>query len=401
MSVSAVCHNFCDNALSEFNQARMASLNDCVMGLISGDQLTLTAIGRHLPGPVDVRHKIKRVDRFLGNDHLQKEVNLIYGALAQRLTKALPFLVIGVDWSGCCSRHYHLLRASLLYDGRAIPLLTQVVAEKDQESEKVHDEFLEQMKSIFGTQKMIYVVTDGGFKTPWLEKVRSLGWHFISRVRGRIYGKVDDKTWLTVAELGQSATRKPKALGTGKLGKTAKTSSTGEFHVYKEKAKGRHHKRGKKQANYPDNEQRHKEAANEPWLLFTSDKYLNSNQVVKLYSMRMQVEQNFRDDKSQRYGFGWQNSFTTGVKRISVLCLIASVATIILWLLGYALEQKGWHLKFQANSTKNRRVLSFLSLAKNAIVQMIPIIDEKLLREGLTILASNYADRFALTFGVK
>ncbi len=109
--------------------------------------------------------------------------------------------------------------------------------------------------------------------------------------------------------------------------------------------------------------------AKEPWLLATSDKTLTSEQVVKLYSKRMQIEQNFRDDKSMKYGFSWRLSKSTGVNRMSILCLIASLASTALWFIGCEAERRNWHIKFQANTIKNRRVLSFLTLAKQVIKQ--------------------------------
>ncbi|WP_407217845.1 transposase [Enterobacter hormaechei] len=45
-------------------------------------------------------------------------------------------------------------------------------------------------------------------------------------------------------------------------------------------------------------------SAREPWLLFSNAEGLEPHQIMALYSRRMQIEQNFRDDKSPRFGFG-------------------------------------------------------------------------------------------------
>ncbi len=91
----------------------------------------------------------------------------------------------------------------------------------------------------------------------------------------------------------------------------------------------------------------------------------------------MLIEQNFRDDKSMRYGFLWRFSKSTGVKRMSILCLIASLASIALWFVGHEAERIDWQTKFRENTIKNRRVLSFLTLDKQVIKQfqnrIIPI----------------------------
>ena len=54
---------------------------------------------------------------------------------------------------------------------------------------------------------------------------------------------------------------------------------------------------------------------------------------------------------------------------MEILCLIATVASIALWFIGFEAERRSWHRKFQANTIKNRRVLSFLTLAKQVIKQ--------------------------------
>ncbi|WP_425361901.1 hypothetical protein [Candidatus Tisiphia endosymbiont of Mystacides longicornis] len=44
--------------------------------------LSLSAIGRNLSGDSKVKHKIKKVDRCIGNKHLYNEVDSLYSALS-------------------------------------------------------------------------------------------------------------------------------------------------------------------------------------------------------------------------------------------------------------------------------------------------------------------------------
>lgn len=55
---------------------------------------------------------------------------------------------------------------------------------------------------------------------------------------------------------------------------------------------------------------------------------------MKLYSRRMQIEQNFRDEKNPRWGFGLREGMSQSVERIEVLSLIGALASIIMWLSG-------------------------------------------------------------------
>ena len=70
MPESELCHSFSKDALKTFNQARVSALFESADALIAANRLTLTDIGRNLKGKADVKHKIKRVDRLLGNEKL-------------------------------------------------------------------------------------------------------------------------------------------------------------------------------------------------------------------------------------------------------------------------------------------------------------------------------------------
>ena len=50
----------------------------------------------------------------------------------------------------------------------------------------------------------MYIVTDGGFLTPWYSKVRALNWHMIGRLRGTMKCKRENQSqWQnTKAALG-------------------------------------------------------------------------------------------------------------------------------------------------------------------------------------------------------
>lgn len=86
---------------------------------------------------------------------------------------------------------------------------------------------------------------------------------------------------------------------------------------------------------------------------------------MRLYGKRMQIEECFRDMKSDRFGFGLNLSRSKQPGRLNILLLIAALATLCLWWIGYYARQQGWYLQFQANTVQDRNVLSipFLALA--------------------------------------
>lgn len=377
MPATSFCHKFLDGALSDFNQARVKSLLDCADGLLNSDCLTLTQIGRGMSGKAKVKHKIKRVDRLLSNKKLNAELPNIYKALANDITAPLSKLIVAVDWSGCCGTDYHILRASLQVQGRSIVLYSMIVEQKDADTPQSNSLFLTQLHQILGNEKPVYIVSDGGFLTPWYYQVLASGWHFVGRLRGTMKCLLGGEAeWQTLSTLRQGATKKPRSLGEATLAKTS-TSCQSFLHLYKGEACGR-----KGKSRFTKDDKMYRALGTEPWLIATSDRSLSARQVMNIYAGRMQIEQNFRDDKSPRYGFSWRFSKTVGVERMSVLCLIACIAGTLLWFIGFESERRKWHPKYQANTVKKRRVLSFLTLAKNVMFHECSKITDKFLRKS-------------------
>lgn len=77
--------------------------------------------------------------------------------------------------------------------------------------------------------------------------------------------------------------------------------------------------------------------------------------------------------KSERFGVGLSSSYSCSAGRMLVLSLLATLATAVMWLLGYHAENKGLYLRYQTNSLKTRRVISYLTLAEN-ILRHSPLI---------------------------
>lgn len=65
--------------------------------------------------------------------------------------------------------------------------------------------------------------------------------------------------------------------------------------------------------------------------------------------------------KNERFGFAPPASYSRSVERMLVLSLLATLSTIVWWLIDYHAEKKGLHLRYQANSIKTRRVISYLT----------------------------------------
>lgn len=78
---------------------RQRAFLDVVGALMKSRRLWVTALGRALPGPAKFKHRIKRVDRLLGNPRLWSECQEVYRRLAVEVVGSSRRIVVLVDWT--------------------------------------------------------------------------------------------------------------------------------------------------------------------------------------------------------------------------------------------------------------------------------------------------------------
>ena len=119
--------------------ARADALTRAVGALLKGGRLSLTGIGRSMPGSAYVKHHIKAVDRLLANRHLHRERNGIFRAIGRTLLAGNKRPVIVVDWSDFeHGRKCVMLKAAVPVGGRAITLYERVFPMKRYNSPSAH-----------------------------------------------------------------------------------------------------------------------------------------------------------------------------------------------------------------------------------------------------------------------
>ena len=376
MLANVFCQNHLTKTLFWMHKKTRQSLISHVQTLLSGRAcLSLTSLGQNRLGKAKVRHKIKMAWRFLKNPRITESMTEIYSSLAKDLLSNLNELIIAVDWSGCCGKKNYLIRASLLYQGRSIVIYNEIHPEINSANAKVHEQFLKRLKEIIPPNKKVTIVTDAGFKTSWFQSVSQQGWFYVGRIRGLIHCCLEGQPWSDISLLFSNVKRgQTKYLGPGSLGKKSKTSMQGLFIAHFSASKGRKSTK----IRFPDADKKLGQMNSEPWILITNlhqhslcGSYSEAHfarYCVNIYAKRMQIEQNFRDDKSTVSGLKWRFSRTQCPKKISTLILIASITTFILWMIGFASEKKNIHHDFQANTIRTHRVLSLVYLAKQMVV---------------------------------
>ena len=189
MPLQTVCQKFFSASLPDIHSFRVNVLVSMAVALTHGARLTLTSSGR-TPRQGARQNKIKRVDRARAIP-LSSVIFPVFSTTTHAITSVMPFCVIAVDWTGWHDRNWHLLRASLLCNGRSLPLMSEVVPAELAQNSDVQCRFLDRLHDAIPKDKAVTVITDAGFRTDWFRHVSQLGWSFTGRVRGCISFRLD------------------------------------------------------------------------------------------------------------------------------------------------------------------------------------------------------------------
>lgn len=309
--------------------------------------------------PLDV------ADRFIGNKSLHDERNAICQVFAKKLIASKKNPKIIVDWSPIPNTNskYHVLRAALMLDGRALTIYEEVHSERKLGNVKIQKKFLLNLGRLLPERCQPIIVTDAGFHNDWFFEIVKFGWNYIGRVRGRQKYQLEGKKWNSIKILVSGGTKEPEYIGAAVL--CLRNSLTTNLYRIKNLSKGRKAYNLNKQRKNDTQSKKHSKSAKEAWVLATSlshNKLISAKRVVNIFKNRMQIEEGFRDLKSSKYGFSFEEAFSRKIKRIEILLLIAMIAALIAWIIGYIGESKKLQYQFQANSIKKHRVLSLFYL---------------------------------------
>lgn len=365
MHAITILHRILSTSFPEIHAKRLASLLAAVEAVVTGSRLTLSDMGRGLSGPVAVKHNIKRIDRLLGNDSLHTEMPSLYEALVRQCLAGMSMPLIVIDWSDLTAdRQWQLLRASVAIEGRSMTLYEQVHPQFLAASPQIHQAFLTQLAAMLPTGCMPILITDAGFRGAWFRLVNRMGWYWIGRIRNRdMVSPANDDAWAGCKTLYRLATTKAQSLGQYDYVRNHPVLCN--LVLIKRIKQGRHKKGKLGKRVYSNQSLKSARAQREPWLLAVSPKlgHLSAQAVVAVYAQRMQIEESFRDLKSERFGLGFSANRSTQKDRLGVLLLVGCLAAFVLRLIGEVGKAKQLDFQFQSNTRRSRPVFSVITLA--------------------------------------
>lgn len=371
-------HKLLRKSVPTMHVMRQRSLLAHIEGLLIGQRLSLTAVGRHLPGATQEKDKIKRTDRLLGNAHLVAERRAVYGGIARSLVGGARHPHILIDWSDVDStKKLFLLRAAVVIGGRALPLYEEVHGRYHHPTDVGN--FLRQLAALLPRRCQPVLVTDAGYRLPWFQAVEAMGWFYVGRVRNADYVCLAGTSqWVPNKILHAQATAQPRALGPLKL---SRKSALATFaYLYHQPAKGRVKLTayGKPRRNAAS--LKHAAREREPWLLVSNlpPQRNSARKVIECYRQRMAIEQSFRDLKAHRHGFAFRQNLGRNAARVANLLLIAALAMLATWLVGMVGQQRNLVRGLQANTERQRTVLSVFFIGTRLLHQQIAFADNEL-----------------------
>ena len=361
-----IVQRFIQKQLSLIHAARRELLCAAVSAVMSGHLLSLSRLARALMGQSTQKAALKRVDRLMGNQRIAQEAQVVAAALLRALCRGGQPLVVAVDWSAVAPGGTFVeLRAVATRTGmgRGLTIYQQVYPEKKLGNAAVERALLKRLQDWMPAGVQVIIITDAGFRRPWFTQVERQGWSWIGRIRAGVCVSRDRTDWAQASAWFTKATR--KACRWSDCWLTRQVRFACDMVLYRRRAVGgkRYGRAG--HGATPKARREAKASAREPWLLAHSLKLrtCRPDEIVALYALRMQIEENFRDSKAADLGMGLELSQSRSAQRLHALLLIGTLAAFLLWHIGQLAEAEGLHLRFKA-TTRVARELSIITLAK-------------------------------------
>lgn len=247
-----------------------------VFGLMNSRRAGVAAIARGIPGPVAKKHKIKLVDRFLGNHQIIIDKAVV--PLISWLAATRQRLFLALDWTDLHDARHQVLFASVTIGTRALPILWRVVEKKNPQLSQNREEerLLEKLKQLIPLGIEVVILADRGFgRVELLKKLELLRFRYVIRVSGT--------AWIESSRFSGALRSFPVRIG--------QLIDFGQVLYHK---KDRYPVRLVYQFDV---------GQEEPWFLVTNLDW-QPKSITRSYGRRMDIEEGFKDFKNLRTGLG-------------------------------------------------------------------------------------------------
>ena len=272
-----------------------------MVGLILSESISLTAWVPYVLSRAKYAQSIvRRFQRWLNNSRI-----VVHSLYAPLIKKALANwgeykLYLALDTSILWDK-YCIIRISVIYRGRAIPIVWKVLEHKSSNvSYETYKSLLDSVTAVLPPNVVVVFLADRGFADiSLMSHVKKLGWHFHIRIKKNFWIYQDG---CNPYQVGNLSLRPGECIFLQNVYITADKYGPVCLSL----------------AHHSDN--------GELWYV-ASDEHTDMNTFLE-YGMRFDIEENFLDDKSN--GFQLENSLIRSSDALSRLCFILSMATLYL-----------------------------------------------------------------------
>lgn len=272
-----------------------------MVGLVQSRLISLTAWAPYVQSrAVYAQSHVRRFDRWLDNTRI--DVHQLYGPLIQQALAewGTNVLYLALDTSMLWDV-YCMVRISIIYRGRAIPLVWTVLHHPSSSvAYATYKDVLDKAAPLLPLQCQVVFCADRGFAdTHLMEHLRQLDWHWRIRIKSSFW----------IARQGRCPCKANRI-----------TLAPGEAQFW-------HHVNITEQRYGPVHlalARRHD--GKEYWFVVSDEP--TDLQTFAEYGLRFDIEENFLDDKSN--GFQLESSLIRSAKALERLCLVLALTTLYL-----------------------------------------------------------------------
>lgn len=318
-------------------RSQRTTLGYLVAGLVDGGCAGVAAIGRQLPGPAFAKHKIKRVDRFLGNGRV--DLAVVSQALLNWATESGSRLLLALDWTDL-PQGKKMLSLSVPSRGRALPVHLRVVDERRmwKSQNNLEEGLIKELLTLLPLGTKPVLLADRGFgRTRLMQQLKGWGVSFVLRVQGvAIVRSQGRKRRLQAIPLQRGQTVWLRRV----LYRDEEPVEVNVVLTWRRRMK-------------------------EAWTLVT-DLDDPPHTIITYYGRRMQIEESFRDTKSVRWGFRFRHVRLSTCERYERLLMVLMLAYLFLMAVGAQAERDGRHRRLMANTVRHR-TLSWFTVGRVCI----------------------------------
>ncbi len=285
-----------------------------MVGLISSGTISLNAWGDYVHSRASyAQSTVRRFKRWLANKHIQ--VDELYGSMIQEALQAWAehTLYLALDTSQLPGG-YCLIRISIIYRGRAVPLVWQVLAHNSSSvAFETVQPLLKTAAGLVPAGVKVVLLADRGFADTELMKYLrdELVWHYRIRLK--------DNMWVYRCGRGRiKLSRVSLAAGEAQFWQDVQLTEQKRFgpvHLALGRPLG----------------------SKERWLIASDEP--SSLETFSEYGLRFNIEEGFLDEKSN--GFQLEDTRLAGAEVLTRLCLVLALCTLYLVLQGVEVVKRG------------------------------------------------------------